>query len=78
MTTVSTTEISRKPSLISSPRGITIIEDGRKHEPKSVLLPYEFFLRIREKIEDEIYLEENREALSKPFNESEEVVGELA
>lgn len=77
MITVSTSEIVKKPRLISAPDDITLIEDARKHEPRSVLLPYDLYLRIKEKIEDEIYLYNNAKALSAVFDEPEEVIGEL-
>jgi hypothetical protein len=40
-----------------------LIEDGRAHIPKSVLLPYALFEKVRSKIEDEIYLSVNMKAL---------------
>ena len=41
MITISTSEIVKKPRLISAPDDITLIEDARKHESRSVLLPYD-------------------------------------
>ena len=35
MTTVTTTDILRHPALLNATDGITLIEDGRRHEPKS-------------------------------------------
>ena len=77
MITISTSEIVKKPRLISAPDDITLIEDARKHEPRSVLLPYDLYLRIREKIEDEIYLYKNAKALGVAFDEPEEAIEEL-
>lgn len=78
MNTITTTDITRKPSIITSTKSITLIEDGRNHQPKSVLLPYDFYLKIREKIEDELYLQENAAALSTSYDEPEDVIGELS
>lgn len=78
MNTITTTEITRKPSIVTSAKSITLIEDGRNHQPKSVLLPYAFYLKIREKIEDELYLQENAEALSVPYYEPEDVIEDLS
>jgi len=77
MITISTSEIVKKPRLISAPDDITLIEDARKHEPRSVLLPYDLYQRIREKIEDEVYLFNNAKALAKPFDEPEDAIEEL-
>ena len=77
MITISTSDIVKKPSLISAPKDITIIEDARRNVPKSVLLPIELYEQIREKIEDELYLYQNRDALAVPFDEAEEAISEL-
>jgi hypothetical protein len=77
MITVSTSEIVKKPRLISAPDDVTLIEDARKHEPRSVLLPYDLYLRVKEKIEDEVYLYNNAKALCATFDEPEAVIEEL-
>jgi len=81
MTTVTTTDILRHPALLNAIDGITLIEDGRKHEPKSVLLPYALYQKVREKIEDELYLMGNQKALGteayKEFVEIEVIVEDL-
>ena len=81
MTTVTTTDILRHPSLLNATDGITLIEDGRRHEPKSVLLPYALYEKVKERIEDELYLMSNQQALStqayKEFLETENVVEDL-
>ena len=82
MTTVTTTDILRHPSLLNASEGITLIEDGRRHEPKSVLLPYALYKKVREQIEDELYLMSNKKALGadayQEFLEIEEVTQDLA
>lgn len=64
MLTISTSDITKKPSYISRPSEITLIEDAKKHEPRSVVLPYELYMRLKEQIEDELYLWQNAKALS--------------
>jgi hypothetical protein len=81
MTTVTTTDILRHPALLNATNGITMIEDGRRHEPKSVLLPYALYQKVQERIEDELYLMSNQKALGieayKEFLEIEEVIEDL-
>jgi hypothetical protein len=63
MLRVTTTDILRQPSLLTPLEGITLIEDGRNHQPKSVLLPYSLYETIKTKMEDELYLSLNKKAL---------------
>ncbi len=81
MTTVTTTDILRHPALLNATQGITVIEDGRRHEPKSVLLPYSVFKKVKERIEDELYLLQNQKALGaeayREFLEMEAIVEDL-
>jgi hypothetical protein len=81
MITISSSDIIKKPSYITQPKDITFVEDAKKHITKSVVLPYDIYEKIREKIEDEIYLLNNAKALSKEsydeFLETEEIVEEL-
>jgi len=81
MTTVTTTDILRHPALLNATNGITLIEDGRRHEPKSVLLPYALYKKVQERIENELYLMSNQKALSteayKEFLEIEEIIEDL-
>lgn len=81
MTTVTTTDILRHPALLNATNGITLIEDGRRHEPKSVLLPYALYQKVKEQIEDELYLMDNQKALGgeayKEFLNIEEIVEDL-
>ncbi len=81
MITISSSDIIKKPSYITRPEEITFVKDMKKHVIKSVVLPYELYERVREKIEDEMYLMRNAEALGeesyKEFLEIEEVVEDL-
>ncbi|MGE4295996.1 MAG: hypothetical protein AB7E49_09875 [Campylobacterales bacterium] len=81
MFTVSTSDIVRKPALISHPSQITLVQDARKNEPRSVVLPYALYEKLRQKIEDELYLAENAKALGveaqAEFEQIEPVAEEL-
>jgi len=63
--TISSTDVVKKPSLITQPRDITFVKDIKKHIVKSVVIPYSLYEQLREKIEDELYLLQNKKALSK-------------
>ncbi len=63
MLTITSSDIIKKPSYITRPKEITFVEDAKKHITKSVVLPYEFYKIVQEKIEDELYLFQNKEAL---------------
>ena len=82
MITISSSDIIKKPSYVTRPKEITFIEDMKKHVIKSVVLPYELYERVREKIEDEMYLMRNAKALGeeayKEFLEIEEVIEDPA
>ena len=82
MITISSSDIVKKPSYVTRPEEITFVEDMKKHVIKSVVLPYELYERVREKIEDEMYLMKNAKALGKEdyesFLEIEEIVEDLA
>ncbi len=62
MNLVTSSDILRKPALLSSDQ-VLFIEDGRKHVLKSVLLPIDIYQRVRELVEAELYLRENAKAL---------------
>ncbi|MCF6205754.1 MAG: hypothetical protein L3J47_02500 [Sulfurovum sp.] len=64
MITINSSDIIKKPSYVTKPTDITFVEDAKRHITKSVILPYELYEKVREKIEDEIYLYENKNALS--------------
>ena len=82
MLTIASRDIIKTPSYITAPKEITFVEDAKKHIIKSVVFPYEIYEQLREKIEDELYVIQNKKALSKEsyeeFLEIEEVCEELA
>lgn len=65
MLTINSSDIIKKPSFITQPKDITFIEDAKKHIIKSVVIPYEMYKYLQVKIEDELYLLQNMDALSK-------------
>ena len=81
MITINSTDFIKKPSYITKPTDITFVEDAKRHITKSVVIPYELYEKLKEKIENELYLLNNKEALDKKsydeFLEIEEVVEEL-
>lgn len=65
MLIINSSDIVKKPSYVTRPTDITFVEDAKKHITKSVILPYELYEKVKEKIEDELYLMNNKQALSK-------------
>jgi hypothetical protein len=76
MLTISSSDIIKKPSYITKPKDITFVEDMKKHIIKSVVLPYELYERVHEKIEDEMYLMRNSKALDKASYEEFKLIEE--
>lgn len=64
MITISSSDVVKKPSYITNPQDITFVEDAKKHIKKSVVIPYALYEKLKEQIEDELYLFENKKALS--------------
>ncbi len=70
MLIISSSDIVKKPSYITRPTEITFVEDAKQHITRSVVLPYALYERVKEKIEDELYLLNNQKALSAASNEA--------
>lgn len=64
MITISSSDFIKKPSFITRPADITFVEDAKQHITRSVVLPYSLYEKLKEKIEDELYLMNNKKALS--------------
>ncbi|MDD2652262.1 MAG: hypothetical protein PHX44_04345 [Sulfurimonas sp.] len=81
MITISSSDVIKKPSHVTNPIDITFIEDAKKHITKSVVLPYALYERLKEKIEDEVYIMNNKKSLSdsayKEFLDIESVVEDI-
>lgn len=76
MLSITSSDVIKKPSYITNPSDITFIEDAKKHIIKSVVLPYELYEKIREQIEDELYIMQNKDALSKSAQEAFKAIEE--
>ena len=78
---INSSDVIKKPSFVTNPKEIVFIKDAKKHITKSVVIPYEIYEKIKDTIEDELYLLKNSKALSKEsyeeFLEMEEVVEDL-
>ncbi len=81
MLTISSSDIIKKPSYITRPKEITLVEDAKQHVARSVVIPYKLYEKLKDKIEDELYLLNNQKALSdeayKDFLDIESVVEDL-
>ena len=81
MIIINSSDIVKKPSYVTRPTDITFIEDAKQHITKSVVLPYALYEKVKEKIEDELYIMNNKKALSKSaydeFLEIEQLSEEL-
>jgi len=64
MIVINSSDFIKKPSYITQPLDITFVQDAKKHITKSVVLPFELYEKVKEKIEDELYLIQNKKALS--------------
>ncbi|NOQ29843.1 MAG: hypothetical protein GQ570_01845 [Helicobacteraceae bacterium] len=64
MITISSSDFIKKPSYITKPEDITFVEDAKQHITKSVVLPYKLYEQLKDKIEDELYIINNKKALS--------------
>lgn len=64
MITINSSDFIKKPSYITKPADITFVEDTKQHITKSVVLPYALYEKLKEKIEDELYIMNNKKALS--------------
>jgi hypothetical protein len=81
MLTISSSDVIKKPSLVTRPTEITLVEDAKQHIARSVVIPYALYEKLKDAIEDEIYLINNKDALSQKaysdFLEIETVVEAL-
>ena len=79
--TVAVNEISKHPKIVSEPKEIVYIEDKRKNEVKSIVIPARFESLLHDalkEIEYRIWLERNRGLLDSEHPEIlENVVGDV-
>ena len=76
MISIISSDVVKKPSFVTNPKDITFIEDAKKQIIKSVVLPYSLYEKIKEQIEDELYLTQNKKALSQKAKEEFEMIEE--
>lgn len=76
MISITSSDVIKKPSFVTNPSDITFIEDAKRHIIKSVVLPYSLYEKIKEQLGDELYLSQNREALSQQARKEFEAVEE--
>lgn len=78
MIIINSSDFIKKPAYITQPADITFVEDAKKHITKSVVIPYALYEKLKEKIEDELYILQNQNALNKKsyeeFLQIEEVI----
>ena len=79
---ITVSDVVKKPSLVTNATEVTLIEDAKRHIAKSVVIPYAIYEKLREKLEEELYLLENADALSadayREFLDIESVVEDRA
>ena len=79
---ITVSDVVKKPSIVTNATEVTLIEDAKRHIAKSVVIPYAIYQKLQEKLEEELYLLENAQALDtrsyEDFLQIEEIVEELA
>ncbi|WP_028949824.1 hypothetical protein [Sulfurihydrogenibium subterraneum] len=68
MKTLTIKEAVKKPSNISNPKEITYILDSKEKKIKSVIIPYEIYLKVKEELEAEEFLKRNYKTLMSEEN----------
>lgn len=68
MKTLTIKEAVKKPSNISNPKEITYILDSKEKKIKSVVIPYEMYLKVKEELEAEEFLKRNYKTLMSEEN----------
>jgi hypothetical protein len=64
MKRITVSDVVKKPSIVTNATEVTLIEDAKRHIAKSVVIPYSLYEKIRAKLEEELYLLENAQALN--------------
>ena len=70
MLSISSSDVIRKPSYVTQPKEITMVKDAKQNTIKSIIFPYELYKNIRERLENELYLVQNADALSRKSYEA--------
>jgi len=61
---ITVSEVVKRPSIVTNATEVTLIEDAKRHIAKSVVIPYSLYEKVRTKLEEELYLLENTQALN--------------
>jgi hypothetical protein len=79
---ITVSDVVKKPSIVTNATEVTLIEDAKRHIAKSVVIPYAIYQQLRERLDEELYLLENADALDakayREFLEIEEAAEDLA
>ncbi len=70
MLSISSSDVIRKPSYVTQPKEVTMVKDAKQNTIKSIIFPYELYKNIRERLEDELYLIQNADALARKSYEA--------
>jgi len=61
---ITVSDVVKRPSIVTNATEVTLIEDAKRHIAKSVVIPYALYEKVRAKLEVELYLLENAQALN--------------
>jgi len=71
---ITVSDVVKKPSIVTNATEVTLIEDAKRHIAKSVVIPYALYEKVRTKLEEELYLLENAQALNtEAYREFQEI-----
>ncbi|WP_457594011.1 hypothetical protein [Hydrogenimonas sp.] len=71
---ITVSDVVKKPSIVTNATEVTLIEDAKRHIAKSVVIPYAIYQKLKDRMDEELYLLENAEALGlEAYGEFEEV-----
>ena len=73
---ITVSDVVKKPSIVTNATEVTLIEDAKRHIAKSVVIPYAIYQKLRDRLDEEIYLLENAQALGADAYAEFEVVDE--
>jgi|GEM_PF-793018 len=71
---ITVSDVVKKPSIVTNATEVTLIEDAKRHIAKSVVIPYAIYQKLKDRMDEELYLLENAEALGlEAYEEFKEV-----
>ena len=60
---ITISDVVKRPSIVTNATEVTLIEDAKRHIAKSVVIPYAIYQKLKDRLDEEIYLLENAQAL---------------